>query len=520
LPLGSALMQALKNLWKRDSAAAAALVIGVLVIVRLISVIATPLEIGPDESQYWRWSRVLDFGYYSKPPLMSWLIAVSTAVFGNAEWAIRFFSPLLHGTAAFFLFLLGRRAFDAATGAWAAAIYALMPGVWLSSTIMSTDAVLLPMYAASLYFLWRMRETPRLAWGLGAGIFIGLAILAKYAALYILGGTVLAALFDKEMRKALLSLSGLVMLVAAAVVMAPNLIWNYLHGFETVAHTADNANVGSAGFHPQNILSFLGDQMGVFGPLTMLVLLAGFAFIAGRDPEKRDRDIWLLCYIIPPLVVILGLEIISRAHANHAATAYPAASVLLASWIPRAFTKSGKWRAGPLIKTGVGINAAVGLLILVLWTAPSIGDAIGATNAYKRVRGWEATTEGLAARAKELNATAIMLDEREVWHGLDYYGRDMGLSPVRAWRRGDSPKSHAEEAGAMHPGEDGRVLVASLHHEFEPMIAADFKTIEPAGKLTVPLGPGRTRVLTLFVASGYHPQPRTVEFEKRFETSN
>src|SRR5690348_1179942 len=278
-------MQALKPLWKRDSASAAALVIGLLVIVRLISVVATPLEIGPDESQYWRWSRVLDFGYYSKPPLMAWLIAVSTGVFGNAEWAIRFFSPVLHGFAAFFLFLLGRRAFDAPTGAWAAAIYALMPGVWLSSTIMSTDAVLLPMWAASLYFLWRMRETPkhansRLVWGLGAGIAIGLAFLAKYAALYILGGAVLAALFDKEMRKALLSSGGIAMLAALAVVAAPNLIWNYLHGFETVKHTADNANVSAAGFHPLNVLSFIGDQMGVFGPITMLVLLAGFAFIA------------------------------------------------------------------------------------------------------------------------------------------------------------------------------------------------------------------------------------------------
>ena len=39
------------------------------------------------------------------------------------------------------------RAFDNGAGAWAAAIYLLMPGVWLSSTIMSTDAVLLPAWS-------------------------------------------------------------------------------------------------------------------------------------------------------------------------------------------------------------------------------------------------------------------------------------------------------------------------------------------------------------------------------------
>jgi hypothetical protein len=193
--------------------------------------------------------------------------------------------------------------------------------------------------------------------------------------------------------------------------------------------------------------------------------------------------------------------------------------VLLASWITRAFTKSGKWKAGPAIKAGVALNAVVGIIFVVAWTAPQLGDAVGATNAYKRVRGWEATTRGLGARAKELNASAIMLDEREVWHGLDYYGRDMGLPPVRAWQRGDTPKSHAEEAGAMKPGEDSRVLVASTHWEFEPMIAADFDMVEPVGRLIVPLGPGKQRELHLFVASGYHPQPRTPEFEKRFDTN-
>ena len=84
--------------------------------------IIAPPEIGPDEAQYWRWSEKLDFGYYSKPPLIAWVIAGSTAVFGDSEWAIRFFAPVLHGIAAFFLFLLGRRAFDARIGAWAAAI--------------------------------------------------------------------------------------------------------------------------------------------------------------------------------------------------------------------------------------------------------------------------------------------------------------------------------------------------------------------------------------------------------------
>jgi hypothetical protein len=511
-------MNALTDLWQRKPATAVALCIAVLVALRLIVVIASPLEIGPDEAQYWRWSRTLDFGYYSKPPLIAWAIALSTAVFGSGEWAIRFFAPILHGVAAWFLFLLGRHAFDNRTGAWAAAIYLLMPGVWLSSAIMSTDAVLLPAWAAALYFLWRLREQPTIASGVLAGAAIGLAMLAKYAALYLFVGAGLAALFDRDMRKAILSLAGVAAALAALVVLSPNLIWNAANGFATVSHTADNANLSQAGFNPLHLFSFIGDQMAVFGPVTVLVLFAGFGLIAGRkDKETTTRELWLLCFIVPPLVVILGQEIMSRAHANWAATAYPASSVLLAAWISRAFDgEASRVRAGPFIKTGVGINTLIGVIFAIVWIAPSIGDALGAANAFKRVRGWEQTADDLGAIALEHNATAVMFDEREVWHGVDYYGRDKPLPPIRAWRRTDHPRSHAEEAGAMQPGEDARVIIASVRSDFRPRIRADFDAIEPLGTLTVALGPKRTRELKLYIGSGYKPLPRTVEYEAKF----
>jgi 4-amino-4-deoxy-L-arabinose transferase-like glycosyltransferase len=513
-------MQAMKDLWRRNPAAAVGMAIAALVVMRLVVVMASPLEIGPDEAQYWRWSRTLDFGYYSKPPLIAWLIAFSTALFGDAEWAIRFFSPILHGVAAFFLFLLGKRMFDARIGGWGAAIYLLMPGVWLSSTLMSTDAVLLPAWAAALYFLRRMRDSATLANGAMAGCAIGLAMLAKYAAVYLFVGAGLAAILDREMRKAILSPAGLASVVGALVVLSPNLVWNALNGFATVSHTADNANLGEAGFNPSHVFSFIGDQMAVFGPILFLVLLAGFAFIAGRkDRETFAREIWLLCFIVPALIVILGQEIMSRAHANWAATVYPASSVLVASWIDRTFGREpGKLKAGPFITAGLGLNALIGATFAVVWTAPALGDAIGFENAFKRVRGWEATSNDLARIAAEDNATALMFDEREVWHGVDYYGRALNLPPVRSWRRTDHPRSHAEEAGAMRAGEDGRVLVASLHPDFRPRIRADFETIEPAGELIVPLGSNKRRVLKLYIASGYRPQPRTAEYEAKFKT--
>ena len=83
-------------------------ILALLLTVRVAGVIASPLNLYADEAQYWRWSQDLAWGYYSKPPMIAWVIYVSTAVFGDTEWAVRIAAPFLHTAAAGFIFLAGR----------------------------------------------------------------------------------------------------------------------------------------------------------------------------------------------------------------------------------------------------------------------------------------------------------------------------------------------------------------------------------------------------------------------------
>jgi 4-amino-4-deoxy-L-arabinose transferase-like glycosyltransferase len=490
--------------WRRHPVLLAALAIASISLLRTGTTIVTPLELGPDEAQYWRWAQSLDWGYYSKPPLIAWAIGLSTSVFGDAEWAVRLPAACGHGLAAFLLFILGRNLFSLAVGAWAAAIYVTMPGVWLSSTIMSTDALLLPLWAAALVGLDRMRRRGDVTSGILFGAAAGLAMLAKYAALYVLVGAALAAVLDRSTRQALLSASGAAALAAFLAVLAPNLLWNAAHDFATVSHTSDNANWGAIAPDLWHLGRFIGDQLAVFGPIAFL-LLAGVALArrhAVNDPAWLARARWLACFIIPPLVVIAIQAVVSRAHANWAASAYPAASVLLASLAIRL-----PWRR--LLSLSILVNSAIGIFATLLAIAPTLADSIGAGSGLKRVRGWEQTAAELETLARRYGASALMVDEREVWHGVDYYGRDRDLPPLRAWRRLDEPRSHAEEAGAMSPGEDSRVLIASIHPDFLPFIRADFARIESVGSLSVPLGGGYDRRFSLYVAEGYNPVPRS-----------
>src|SRR5947208_1127731 len=54
--------------------------------------LACPLDLAPDEAHYWDWSRHLDWSYYSKGPLVAWLIRGSCELFG--AWSERFTGSL------------------------------------------------------------------------------------------------------------------------------------------------------------------------------------------------------------------------------------------------------------------------------------------------------------------------------------------------------------------------------------------------------------------------------------------
>ena len=73
------------------------MMVGVLTVARLAALFATPLELYPDEAQYWLWSRTLAFGYFSKPPMIAWLIWLTTHIGGDGEAWVRLSAPLLHG---------------------------------------------------------------------------------------------------------------------------------------------------------------------------------------------------------------------------------------------------------------------------------------------------------------------------------------------------------------------------------------------------------------------------------------
>src|SRR5215204_1389273 len=70
-----------------------------------------PIDLSGDEAQYWDWSRRLDLSYYSKGPLVAYIIRASCAVFGDTMPAVRLPALVLGTGTLVVTYLLARKLF-------------------------------------------------------------------------------------------------------------------------------------------------------------------------------------------------------------------------------------------------------------------------------------------------------------------------------------------------------------------------------------------------------------------------
>ena len=480
-----------------------------LTAVRLAALFVTPLELYPDEAQYWLWSRTLDWGYFSKPPMIAWTIWTTTRLGGDGEAWVRLAAPLYHLGTTLAVFGIGRRLYGANVGFAACALYALMPGVQISALAIATDAILLFFLSLALLAYVELplaQGRARLLTAAGFGAAAGLAFLSKYAAVYAVIGLALHLALSREARRALDARTAGAALAAFVLILSPNLAWNAAHGFSTVQHTAANAAWGGRKlFNLPELGEFIVSQFGVFGPIPFAVLIGGAVLLAARR-RLTPADLTLVCFSIPPLLIVTLQAFISRANANWSGAGYVAGAVLAAAWLTR-------WRARWWLLGAVASQAVIAALFLACVINPAVSETIGAANAFKRAKGWEQTVRAITARAAaEPGLTAVAVDDRFLFNASAYYGRAffgaVNAPPLRMWVREAHPQNQAETTDPLTPADGARVLAASLDLVYRDEMAQDFKAVSAREIHSVMLDRKRKRRTELFLGEGFAPLPR------------
>jgi 4-amino-4-deoxy-L-arabinose transferase-like glycosyltransferase len=480
----------------------------VLTLARMLAMRFSPLELYPDEAQYWLWSRTIEPGYFTKPPLIAWIIRLTTTG-GDAEPFVRLSSPLLHAAAGLLLFGVGRRLYGPAAGFFALMVYQLMPAVQIGAFVVSTDTPLAACLSAALLAYVALQTADgraRLAAAAALGLALGLAFLAKYAALYAVAGIGLHLAVSRRARAAWRLGPALLATLVFALMAAPNVAWNIANGYATAARVASEADWGGRPGGPVPALAFLGSQLGVFGPAPFVVLIGGAAWLAWRR-RLTEADRLLLAWTLPPLAIVLVQAAIAGAKANWAVAAYPPGSVLVAAWMLR-------WGRPRVLIAALALQALVLVAVLAGEVMPQLADRVGLASTLRGVRGGRALTEQIVHRAQaEMLAgkplSAVAIDERETFNAAAYYGRDFfGVvgPPLRAWKAGPAPRNEGELVSPLTPADGAHVLAVSRDGASTAAMRAQFQHAGDVSLGEVWTDPKHKLEIELFVGDGFQPK--------------
>ena len=166
------------------------------------------------------------------PPMSVYLVRLSEYLFGNSNFGIRILHALIGAAMVIPVFLLAARVFSVTAGLWSAGLLAVDQFHMSWSYFIVPEVLLL--FFTVLVLLQFMTATESRAGRdfVIAGIYLGLAYLAKETALFLAPALWLTLLFSREQRTLLLDYRLYLTFLVAFLVASPDIIINLVFFYE------------------------------------------------------------------------------------------------------------------------------------------------------------------------------------------------------------------------------------------------------------------------------------------------
>jgi len=378
-------------------------------LLKVVAITYTNFDLFGDEAQYWVWSKNIDFGYLSKPPLLSWMIGLYTLILGDSFVSLKLFPLFFYFFSCFVIYKLARKiSFSQEASLICSLSFLIMPGVSVSSFLISTDVLLLLFWTASMVILIDIKDSPSLKNFTLLGITLGLAFLSKYAAVYFFLSLFFLILLEKNYKKIFYhnKIKFVYFFCIVLLVLLPNIIWNVEHGWVTVSHTSSNANLHNINFNFFRGLGFLTIQIIMVGPLLFVGMLYNLKKIS-FDKE----NVFLLCFSIPIIFIVFLESVLVRANANWAAVALVALLLF--------FIRSLKDYKQIFIFTNFAINLVFGCVLFLL-IATSYDSKV-----FQRINGINNFSLDIKSLLNE--NSSIVVSDRLLYSNLKYEYRNQNI---------------------------------------------------------------------------------------------
>lgn len=183
-----------------------------------------------EEAYYWNYAAHLDYGYLDHPPMVAVLIKLFTTLFGQNEFAVRCPALCCWGISAYFIYRWCEL-IQNGSGQYAVLLLSILPFFFLNACITTPDMPLMAAWAGALYYLYQaLCLHKKCAW-YGAGICIGLGLVAKYSIALLILTTGLFLIAHREHRKWLLRKEPYLAALLIVLLFSPVIYWNATHAW-------------------------------------------------------------------------------------------------------------------------------------------------------------------------------------------------------------------------------------------------------------------------------------------------
>lgn len=258
-------------------------------------------ELHRDAYLYYAQSEHLAWGYVAVPPTIAVIGNISTFIFGNTVFGLRFFPALI---GAVNLIIIGIAVKE--LGGKKIAIILASSAYLLSPSYLHVNALFQPVafnhfyWLLSCYLILIMIKRNESGMWIWIGLVFGLAFLNKYSIVFLAAAFAIALLLSKY-RYLYLSKYFIYGLLIGVVVTLPNILWQYNHNWPVLMHMAE---LRETQLVHVKYSDFLIDQL-LMNAQALLLWLAALLVLLFYKKEEQFR-LFGFIYLFVILLLLLG----------------------------------------------------------------------------------------------------------------------------------------------------------------------------------------------------------------------
>jgi hypothetical protein len=412
----------------------------------------------------------------------------------------------------------------------------------IGAFVMTIDASSIFFWLAAMFTFWlAVEKSPNFSWYWPlTGLLIGLGFLSKYTDALELVSIVLVLALAPRLRQEFKRPGLYSLLGVFAVCTVPPIVWNQQHAWITLVHLRSRGSLEHGfGFHPAEVLSFLGQHFLVYSPILFLALALG-VIASWRRVNQQFKVLFLMWFGLPIFLFYLLLSLNKAAAPNWDGLAFLGFGLLAVHFWWEKLEASVTLRLGAAVAIMVGLTmSVVALDTHVLRVA---GYRFKRSDPSDRMRGWKSATGALEKMRNDLEMKFgekffLIADARDRASEISFYLRDKRVEgpdhpPVYIpesqdmvnqfsfWPRYDEfvevkpgmPRPESEtytEENGINPfvGRDALFIRSGEKEHVPHNIRAGFQSTEPVGTIEVRRYGKVLRIWQVFLCRNYRTLP-------------